>query len=205
MQGEEREGPEVDSLKVIPVNVDEFRDGIFNLRTRRFGKVAEILIKKLLKVTEGTNQFHDLYDPTSDDRIEVKFSTVLKANESVITENNVIEQILDANVKRRAIKSTEWEKHEFDCNIQQIKRAEFDVLYYGLFFEDRIVIFSQTSLEVGQCLGYSNKQHKGNVGEGQFHLNRATFGYHIKNHLKRWLTYDELLQILLPDCKQAKK
>ena len=27
--------------------IDEFRDGIFALRTRRFGTVAEIMIKKL--------------------------------------------------------------------------------------------------------------------------------------------------------------
>lgn len=86
--------------------------------------------------------------------------------------------------------------YDFDCNIQQVKRLEFDVLYYGLFFADRIAIFKMHSNEILSCFGYSDKQHKGNEGEGQFHLNRGSIDYHMQNHFVQWLTYEELYDLL---------
>ena len=87
-------------------------------------------------------------------------------------------------------------EYDFDCNIQQVKRLEFDVLYYGLFFADRIAIFKMHSNEILSCFGYSDKQHKGNEGEGQFHLNRSSIDYHMQNHFVQWLTYEELYNLL---------
>ena len=86
--------------------------------------------------------------------------------------------------------------YAFDCNIQQVKRKEFDVLYYGLFFADQIEIFRMKSSEILGCPGYSDKQHRGNEGEGQFHLNQDNISYHRKQHLQRTLTYEELYKLL---------
>lgn len=101
-----------------------------------------------------------------------------------------------ANLGNRALNSTELYNFNFDCNIQQVKRLEFDILFYGLFFADRIAIFKMNSDEIQTCLGYSDKQHKGNEGEGQFHLNRSTINYHMHNHFVQWLTYEELYSLL---------
>ena len=146
--------------------IKEFRDGIFALRTRRFGTVAELMIEALYSFTKSHNQFHDRYDEVGHQRIEIKFSTVMKANEAVINRSNAIDQCKKANLGNRALNSTEMYEYDFDCNIQQVKRLEFDVLYYGLFFADRIVIFKMHSSEILSCFGYSDKQHKGNEGEG---------------------------------------
>ena len=62
------------------MTVQEFRDGIFALRTRRFGSVAEILIKKMYGYSFSNVLNYDLKDVNQDLRIEVKFSTVLKNN-----------------------------------------------------------------------------------------------------------------------------
>ena len=113
---------------------------------------------------------------------EIKFSTVMKANEAIISRFNSIEQCKKANLGNRALNSTDIYNYDFDCNIQQVKRLEFDVLYYGLFFADRIAIFKMHSNEILSCFGYSDKQHKGNEGEGQFHLNRSSIDYHMQNH-----------------------
>ncbi len=43
--------------------------------------------------------------------------------------------------------------YDFNCNIQQVKRLEFDVLCYGLFFADRIAIFKMHSNEILSCSG----------------------------------------------------
>ena len=176
--------------------IKEFRDGIFALRTRRFGTVAELMIEALYSFSKSHNQFHDRYDEVGHQRIEIKFSTVMKANEAVISRSNSIDQCKKANPGNRALNSTEMYDYDFDCNIQQVKRLEFDVLYYGLFFADRIAIFKMYSNEILSCLGYSDKQHKGNEGEGQFHLNRSSIDYHMKNHFVQWLTYEELYNLL---------
>lgn len=175
--------------------IKEFRDGIFALHTRRFGTVAELMIEALYNFSKSQNQFHDRYDQIGNQRIEIKFSTVRKANKSVINQKNVVEQCKKANVANRALNSTDMHDYNFDCNIQQVKRLEFDILYYGLFFADRIAIFKMNSKNILTCFGYSDKQHKGNKGEGQFHLNRASIKYHMDNNFVQWLTYEELFSL----------
>ena len=49
--------------------VCEFRDGIFALRTRRFGTVAEIMIKKLYNFEESDSLAFDKKDINTNDRI----------------------------------------------------------------------------------------------------------------------------------------
>ena len=175
--------------------IKEFRDGIFALRTRRFGDVAELMIEALYHFGKSHNQFHDRFDETLNKRVEVKFSTVMKANDSVITFSNVIEQCNKANLENRALSSEEMFDYSFDCNIQQVKKIEFEIIYYGLFFSDKIAIFKMNSSDIPKCLNYSDKQHKNNIGEGQFHLNNATVQYHFDNHFVRWLTYEELYNL----------
>lgn len=174
-------------------DLNEFRDGIFALRTRRFGTVAEIMIKRLYDLDESGSLAFDKRARTTNERIEVKFSTVMKGNDATIREDNVIEQCYKANLANRAMNS--YESGSFDCIIQQVKRTEFDVLYYGLFFADRIEIFKMRSDEILDCPGYSDKQHRGNKGEGQFHLNQGNIEYHRRDHLERTLTYEELYDL----------
>jgi len=94
--------------------IKEFRDGIFALRTRRFGTVAELMIEVLFNYHQSHNQFRDRYDSATDSRVEIKFSTF---------------------------------------------------------------------------------QHKGNKGEGQFHLNQGSIDWHLENKLVQWLDYDELYSL----------
>lgn len=175
--------------------IKEFRDGIFALRTRRFGTVAEIMIKHLYNMSESHDLAFDKYSQT-EGRVEVKFSTVMKENDDKICDTNVISQCKKANLANRSMKSSDVKKGvAFDCNIQQVKTSEFQVLYYGLFFADYIQIFAMTKEQVLNCPGYSNKQHRGNEGEGQFHLNQATISHHMQHYLKKVLTYEELYDL----------
>lgn len=173
----------------------EFRDGIFALRTRRFGTVAEIMIKKLYNFEEAGSLAFDKKDVFTNERIEVKFSTVMKENDDRIRDDNVIEQCVKANLANRAMTSNDVETCNFDCNIQQVKRKEFDVLYYGLFFADIIEIFKMRSDDILSCPGYSDKQHRGNKGEGQFHLNQDNIAYHRRENQILVLSYQELYNL----------
>lgn len=187
----------INKERVITMNdcIKEFRDGIFALRTRRFGTVAELMIEALYNFSQSQNQFHDRYDAVGKRRIEVKFSTVMKENDSKINRDNMIDQCKKASLRNRALKSTEMSQYPFDCNIQQVKRTEFDVLFYGLFFSDKIAIFKMDTDQILDCYGYSDFQHKGNQGEGQFHLNQNSIGYHLDNYFVQWLTYEELYKM----------
>lgn len=175
--------------------INEFRDGIFALRTRRFGTVAEIMIKRLYDLDESGSLAFDKKTKDTNKRIEVKFSTVMRENDDKIRDNNVINQCIKANLANRAMASNDVNSCNFDCNIQQVKRKEFDVLYYGLFFADAIEIYKMNSDDILNCPGYSDKQHRGNEGEGQFHLNEKNINYHRNHFLKKKLTYAELYEL----------
>lgn len=179
--------------------ISEFRDGIFALRTRRFGTVAEIMIQKLYKLKDSCSLAFDKMSIGNNERIEVKFSTVMKENDDKIREDNIIEQCYKANIANRAMASTEVNSHRFDCNIQQIKRKEFDILYYGLFFADKIEIFKMSTDQILSCSGYSDKQHRGNLGEGQFHLNQDNIDYHRTHYFVKSLSYEELYNLFEQD------
>jgi hypothetical protein len=183
------------------MEAEKLRDGIFALRTRRFGSVAECMVKRLLKCSLGRSLFHDLYEDSLRHRIEVKFSVVQRKAERTITEETVVRCIEEATAEKRMVAFAQWQQHEFDCNIQQVKRKEFDVLYYGLFFSDCIKIFRVESKDIkenrrGGLIYYSDFQHKGNVGEGQFHINPRTLQIHLDHYLHKTFTYEELLQLL---------
>lgn len=175
-------------------NLKAFREGIFALRTRRFGSVAEIMIQALYGLQDSNNLRFDKL-ATNGKRIEIKFATVMKANEATIRPTNVIQQCLSANLSNRAMKYSDIANYHFDCNIQQIKRTCFDILYYGLFFADKILIFKMNSTQILHCEGYSDKQHRNSTAEGQFHITNDNIQYHQKKYLVQVLTYEELLAL----------
>jgi hypothetical protein len=60
----------------------------------------------------------------------------------------------------------------FDMNLQQIKPACADVFVWIGVWRDRIRYWVLSSSEILNNKYYSKGQHRGNVGEGQLHLNR---------------------------------
>lgn len=185
-------------MKEDMVKIEEFRDGIFSLNTRRFGKIAELMVKELFKLEDAQSDAsgaYDLFSNVDQKKVEVKFSTVLKKCKENINSENVISQIMESNLETRMLEYGEITSVDFDCNIQQIKRKEFDVLYYGCFFSDKIMICKMNSNEILDCYGYSDKQHRGNEGEGQFHIKNDTIDFHLKKYLITWLSYEELFDL----------
>lgn len=177
----------------MSTNINDFREGIFALHTRRFGTVAELMIELLYKFHPSNVLNFDKKD--NNKRIEVKFSRALKENMDTIKKNNVIQQCLNASTVYRAFNSTETKIQKFDCNIQQIKNKEFDILYYGIFFKDHIEIFKIENNKIKTLSNYSDKQHRGNIGEGQFHLNNTNIEEHRKKYLIQILSYEELYKL----------
>lgn len=177
--------------------VTALRDGIFSLHTRRFGTVAELIILEKYSLSDKTKSQHHDATNSKGERIEIKFSRVLKGNSSSITKKNLLRQAVESSTSSRAVQSKDIYKETFDCNIQQVKRKEFDSLIYGLFFADKIAIFEIKSNDVLQVKGYSDFQHKGNKGEGQFHVNADTVDFHMSEHFKEWISYEDVYSMFL--------
>ena len=80
--------------------------------------------------------------------------------------------------------------------IQQIKVKLFDKMIYLLFFNDVIEIFEITKKQIlkDKKISYSNKQHRGNTGEGQFHVNNKTYNHHKKTYFVESITYRTLME-----------
>lgn len=182
---------------------EELRAGIFNLRTRRFGTVCEHLVRVLTGSELSRTLLFDLYEEVQSLRVEVKFCTALRRAEP-IADDGILSAIRAAACDR-AFPFAQWRETDFDANIQQVKRALFDVLYYGIFFQDRLTIFKIDSTEIrtseeiavagGVSIGYSDKQHRGNKGEGQFHISQRSLGTHLDHFHYRDLSYVQVLDL----------
>jgi hypothetical protein len=182
---------------------ETLRRGVFALRTRRFGSVAECMVERLRKCGKAGSLYHDLFDE-QEGEIEVKFSTVQQKARHAVSLGTLLECIEDAISEREPVPFSRWRDYRFDCNIQQVKRRFFKVLYYGLFFSDCVQIFRINRSDIrtsaaGGDIGYSDKQHKGNVGEGQFHCTEKNLQVHLDKYFHKTLTYDELYQLLAAD------
>lgn len=175
--------------------ITDFRDGIFALNTRRFGNVAELMIQEMFGLEDSGTTKYDKFDPRYGNRIEVKFSKASKKHDTTITRVNLVDSCLHApDFASEIIASNEVDSIPFDSNIQQVKPDQFDVLFYGQFFLDIITIYSVSSASIEVLPNYSNKQHRGNTGEGQFHLNNRTIHLH-RDYLQREITYRDLFEM----------
>lgn len=145
---------ELYDTELNPATERKLRDGLFNLETIRFGKIPEIMIKKLYdyRYPNGTTEYDLLFsnEDGTEEHIEVKFSCVREKEKTEIDEDNALSVCIDnsqASVNRK-VKAAERTAKIFDCNIQQVKPDHFSKLYYGLFFEEQIAIFMMPSSDM---------------------------------------------------------
>ncbi len=104
--------------------MSELREGIFRLHTRRFGTVAELLVKKLINARESNDAKYDLESDGT--RIECKFSRAWQKSQVPVSDSTVMEAIYEQ--VRRDISYEDCEDRHWDCNFQQIKKDLFDVM-----------------------------------------------------------------------------
>jgi len=97
------------------------------------------------------------------------------------------------------IKALAWSsKKPFDMNFQQIKPSHCDVFVWVAVWRDVIKYWVFPSQEVEKNKYYSKGQHRGNIGEGQLHLNHAN----IKEFKKYEVKPSELLEKIIKAYKK---
>ena len=75
-------------------------------------------------------------------------------------------------------------KRPFDMNFQQIKPKCADVFLWIAVWRDKIIYWVLSCSEVKKNNYFSKGQHRGNVGEGQLHLNRENIADFDKYEVK---------------------
>lgn len=110
-------------------------------------------------------------------RIEVKASRAVDAGSN---EPLILKALSSDSTKR------------FDMNFQQLKPRYCDVFVWMAAWRDVIRYWVMSSKEVEKHPDYSTGQHKGNVGEGQLHLNNRNL-----KSLEKYLTSSDKLGVAI--------
>jgi len=96
------------------------------------------------------------------------------------------------------VKALAWNsKKPFDMNFQQIKPKHCDVFVWVAAWRDTIKYWVLASKDVEKNKYYSRGQHRGNIGEGQLHLNR--------DNIKKFRKYEVQPKDLLKKIIKAYK
>jgi vesicle coat complex subunit len=175
----------------------KLRDAIFSLHTRKFGNVTEKLVE-IVRMEHGdivAKAEDGSYDrDINGEENEIKGSKVLISTPLNLNKGNIVETILSSHNDNRHISFNDSFKIKWVCNIQQIKSEYFKTLWYVLFFEDCVSIFKITPSQIkdDEKVRYSDKQHRGNKGEGQFHVNNVNLKHHLENYLIETITYEDV-------------
>lgn len=130
---------------------------LYDLSSKKFGSVwAETHIKTVVSnLLPSTSSDFDFLLPPENIRIEVKAS---RATDSKSNKSFTEKSILFSSDKK------------YDMNFQQIKPRLCDVFIWIGIWRDLIQYWILSSFEVEHNSHYRDKQHKGNIGEGQLHI-----------------------------------
>jgi len=104
---------------------------------------------------------------------------------------------VDANSREPLyLKALNWESEKpFDMNFQQVKPKCCDVFVWMGVWRDTIKYWVLASKEVEGHSDYSAGQHRGNVGEGQLHVNQ--------DNINAFKKYEAKPKSLLTKIKEA--
>ena len=161
--------------------IKEFKQGVLGMPPRPFGEkfVEEVLVRKynLTRV----NQQHDFVN-TDGHRIEAKFTRVMEK-----PQGDGMDLIMNYATRSFASIESKW-----TACFQKIHPGEFDILFYGIIFDEGMAFYSGT---VEEMLPVLNNQHLNNTEMKQFHINNNTNTRH-KDRFVEVITWDEMYKIM---------
>lgn len=182
--------------------IRKVRDGLFLASSRSYAEqYIEPFIKEKYELSDPTNNDYDGSDKDGK-KYEIKASKVLRATGNSKKLKIILERILfeTENIEtNRLIPFSECTTAKYLANIQNVKRDHFDYLLYVLLFEDCVKIFSAKKEEIGTGIfpSWSDKhgRYDAHGKSGQFPVTRTTIQWHLDNHLKDTVSYEEMKDV----------
>ena len=154
-------------------NVDEFKAGLFSLRTRTLWDIMNLylthnytgdkLITVRVSVARGVakNKYDTLYDK--------------------VVKTNSYDDVLYSNTEQ-----------DYLCNFQQLKVNEIRNIVYCVLFKNKIEVFEVSVNDIDNVPNIYYKQHRDNTNESQFAIKRSNIDWHRANTKKYDLSYEDL-------------
>lgn len=138
---------------------------IFEMGAARFGVrwVHTHLREIVPELEKPTKELDPAYSGQYDSHLDGRIRVEVKASRAVDFES-------EEPLYVKALSSDS--KKPFDMNFQQTKPSCCDVFVWIGVWRDRIRYWVLASDEVACSEHFSDKQHRGNIGEGQLHLTR---------------------------------
>lgn len=177
-------------------DLTNFKNGIVSLSNKHFGQFNEFMLKRLLDVGYSDSMYYDLQD--GQQRIEVKFSRAYDKPNVVFNESTAYSIVMNQTVKPLLYCHEALNTSKFLCNFQHVKETEFDLLFYGIYFADRVMVFLLTKDDWNDpnlCFG---RQSLGNSVERQFRIDSKSLPYHLENYHLLTLSYSDLKTLFSP-------
>lgn len=178
------------------------RDGLFLASSRSYGEqYIEPLVRAKYELIDPISNDHDGAD--SEGKLyEIKACKVLRATHNHKRAKSLLERILFENenaTTNRLVAFAESQTAEYLANVQNVKRDHFDYLIYVLLFEDCIQIFSAKKEDIATGIFTSWSDKHGRYDElgksGQFGISKRNIQWHLDNHLKDTVSYEEAVKI----------
>ena len=187
----------------------QVRDGLFLAASRSYGEqYIEPLIRRKYGLKEPSSNDHDGIDDKGK-RYEIKACKVLSATHNHKNAKSISDRILFENDNletNRLVAFKDSQDAEYLANVQNVKRDHFDYLIYVLLFEDCIKVFSAKKGEIssGNFSNWSDKHGRYDAlgKSGQFAITKRNIKWHLDNHLKDTISYDEASAIYLDIAKE---
>ncbi len=157
---------------------------------RTFGEAwAQGHLKELVpELEKPTKKLDPSYSGQYDFHLDGRIRVEVKASRAVDFDS-------DKPLYVKALSSDS--QRPFDMNLQQTKPSCCDVFIWVAVWRDLIRYWVLASNEVAQSKYFSDKQHRGNVGEGQLHLTQE--------NIDDFAPYEVKARVLLQAIKDAYK
>lgn len=155
------------------------------LENKHRGLLTEQFIAKCFNLTKSNTTKHDLKDNLN--RIEVKSSIVKRKPKY----DNILEVL---NLPVSFLSEDEAFSETFLCNFQNVKLAEFDKMFYVIYFRDKIKVYKADIADFIQDknLNLSIKT----TDLGQFGVTENNINYHNDKYLHNTYSYTEFFNML---------
>lgn len=175
------------------------RNGLFLAASRTYGEqYVEPFVREWYGLNEATYADHDAVG-TDGTKYEIKSCKVMKSSVNRRGSRTLLQRVLYENDNlshKRAVPFSDAKTAKYDANVQNVKRDHFDILIYVLLFADCLKIFwaNAEDIKVGQFRGWSDRHGRYDQPgkSGQFNVTKSTIEWHIENHLKETISYEDL-------------
>lgn len=182
--------------------IKRIRNGLFLAPSRSYGEqYVEPFVRKKYNLKDPTSNDNDGTDQNGK-RYEIKACKVLKVTDNSKKLKTIVERILFENNNietNRLVMFSECKTSAYLANVQNVKRDHFDYLIYVLLFEDCVKIFSakKEDVSIQNFFHWSDKHGRyDELGKsGQFGITKNNIQWHLDNHLKDTVSYEEMTNV----------